>query len=1037
MRTAVASTATATSIGTASIGHAIDGDSQQIAVGAMLVNGDGSSWELAGQSAKINRESANPVHSVAPFATEIRSVDVYHQRILFGGELKIGYGIRGTGFEYVECRFRRFARHRGMVEAIPVNRLTGLRNVAVAILSLACIAAMAQTPTPEQLAIFRSLPPETQKQLLDEMQKEQDKAPVKKPEAATAPSSAVEPEAKAEDFNLRIRPDFKGEIVLRAGDSLLVQLSIAKSAREQPAPSQDERVRLESLSDRAVHGNPYRLTRHGTLELPGLAPIPLAGLTVDEATLRLELDTALHGLSVSLTLLPLDAQGTDALKPFGYDLFREGNDRMAPAMNVPVPAEYVVGPGDVLEVQTYGKEGGRYTLEVGRDGKIDFPELGPISVAGQRFEAVRGLIAQRVREQLIGVEVSVSMGELRGIQVFVLGDAERPGSYTVSGLSTITNALLESGGVRPIGSLRDVQLKRNGKIARRLDLYEVLLNGDTSNDVRLLPGDVIFIPPVGRTVGIEGEVRRPAIYEIKGEGSAADLLQLSGGLAPEADPRLARLMRIDENRRRTIVDLDLTSPPGRATRLETGDVLRVFPIRPTLENAVALEGHVFRPGPSQFRPGLRLSDVIGSADELQPNADLGYVLIRRESGPGRIVEATSADLGAALSAPGSEADPLLQARDRIIVFDREGGRERVVEPILLDLQRQGKPDAPIQIVSVFGSVHAPGRYPLEPGMTIADLVRAGGGLRDAAYEGSAELTRLSIESGDQRRTEVIEIDLAAAMRGDSTADVRLGPYDYLNIKQVPEWEKQGVVQLQGEVRFPGRYPIRRGETLNSVVDRAGGLTSFAFPAGSVFLREDLRDREREQLKTLGNRLQADLATLALQSSQVGGAAQGAQVLAVGQQLLTQLQTTEPVGRLVIDLPQVLAAQEGDALDVVMRDGDRLLVPKLSQEVTVLGEVQNATSHFYREDIGRDDYISLSGGLTARADKGRIYVVRANGSVVANESSRWFGRGGVDIRPGDTIIVPLEADRIRPLTLWTSVTQILYNIAVAVAAVNSF
>lgn len=903
---------------------------------------------------------------------------------------------------------------------------------------IGALPAAAQTPTTEQLAIFQSLPPETQKQLLDEMLKEQDQTSTAKSPAETAETLAPEPETvKTEDLNLRIRPKFEGDIVLRGGDTVLVQLAIVEPAPDQRPPSQDETARLQSLADRAARGNPYRLTRQGALELPGLAPIPLAGLTMHEAAQRLKLDATLNGLSVNLTFLPLDAQGTDALKPFGYDLFQKGAGSMTPAMNVPVPAEYVVGPGDMLEVQTYGKEAERHSLEVGRDGKIDFPELGPIAVAGQRFEAVRTLIEQRVRDQLIGVEVSVTMGELRGIQVFVLGDAERPGSYTVSGLSTITNALIESGGIKPIGSLRDIQLKRNGVVARHLDLYDVLLNGDTSNDVRLLPGDVILVPPIGRTAGIEGEVRRPAIYEITGGASVADLLHVAGGLMPEADPGLARVTRIDNNRQRTIVDLDLSLPQDRGTKLETGDVLRIFPIRPMLENAVALDGHVFRPGPSQYRPGMRLTDLIGSASELRPNADLGYVLIRRENGPGRTVAVLSADLGAALNAPGTEADPLLQASDRIIVFDREGGRERVVEPILLDLQRQGTPDLPIQVVSIFGSVKAPGRYPLEPGMTIADLVRAGGGLRDAAYEARAELTRLNIAGGDLRRTEVMDIDLAAALRGDSTADIQLGPYDYLNIKLIPEWEKQGVVQVQGEVRFPGRYPIRRGEMLKSVIDRAGGLTSFAFPEGSVFLRENLKDREREQLQVLANRLQADLATLALQSSQGGDASQGAQALAIGQQLLAQLQTTEPVGRLVIDLPQLLAAQAGDGLDVVLRDGDRLLVPKLSQEVTVLGEVQSANSHFYRDGVGRDEYISLSGGLTARADKGRIYVVRANGGVVANESSGWFRRGSTDIRPGDTVVVPLEADRIRPLTLWTAVTTIIYNLAVAVAAVNSF
>lgn len=913
--------------------------------------------------------------------------------------------------------------------------------LASAIPGLASFNAEAQTPTAEQLTIFKNLPPEIQKQLLDEMLENQEESPTTKPqtEIFDLPQTRREVVEPAE-LNLRIRPKFEGETVLRAGDTLLVRLAFPKPDPGVPPPAEVERLRLQGLIDRAHRGNPYRLTRQGALDLPSLAPIPLAGLTVKEATQRLRFDMSLDGLDVELTLLPLDPQGTDALKPFGYDLFDDADDvegLPTQEKSVPVPAEYVIGPGDVLEVQTYGKEGGRYTLKVGRDGRIDFPQLGPIAVAGQEFEAVRTLIEERVSAQLIGVEVSVSIGELRGIQVFVLGDAKRPGSYTVSGLATITNALLESGGVKPIGSLRDIQLKRNGATVRRLDLYALLLNGDASNDVRLLPGDVIFIPPVGRTVGIAGEVRRPAIYEFKDEGSVADLIDLAGGLAPEADPRLARLSRIDGNRTRTVIDLDLTAGRDREVRVETGDVLQIFTVRPTLENAVVVEGHVFRPGPSQFRPGLRLSDVIHSADELRPNADLGYVLIRREGGPGRIVEARSADLAAAWRAPGSAQDPELQARDRIFVFDREGGRDRVIDPILRDLHRQGAPESPIQVVSIFGSVNAPGRYPLEPGMTVADLVRAGGGLRDAAYVADAELTRLSIEGGELRRTDVLKIDLAAALRGDSSADVVLGAYDYLNIKQLPEWEKQGVVQIQGEVRFPGSYPIRRGETLKSVIERAGGLTSFAFPEGSVFLRHDLQERERQQLKTLADRLQADLTSLALQSAQAGGAAEGAQALAVGQQLLTQLQTTEPAGRFVIDLPLVLARQIGAAQDVVLRDGDRLLIPKLSQEVTVLGEVQNATSHFYQEGVGRDEYISLSGGLTARADKERIYVVRANGSVVTRQSSGWFGRGDVVIRPGDTVVVPLEADRIRPLTLWTSVTQILYNIAVAVAAVKSF
>ncbi len=313
----------------------------------------------------------------------------------------------------------------------------------------------------------------------------------------------------------------------------------------------------------------------------------------------------------------------------------------------------------------------------------------------------------------------------------------------MSGLSTITNALLESGGVSPIGSLRDIQLKRDGVIVRRFDLYDVLLNGDTSGDMRLLPGDVIFVPPVGRTVGVEGEVRRPAIYEIKGDDSAADLLYLSGGLVPEADPRLARLTRIDGTRQRTVIDLDLTSPLDRATRLETGDVLRVFPIRPTLENTVAVEGHVFRPGVSPVPPGVA-TDATSLArpttcDPTPISATYSFAANRVPDAWSRCCRPISTPRCAR---PVPESDPLLQARDRIIVFDREGGRERAIEPILLDLQRQGTPDAPRPGRQRIRYRQGAGPLPAGALMTVADLVRAGGGLGDAAYQARAELTRM-------------------------------------------------------------------------------------------------------------------------------------------------------------------------------------------------------------------------------------------------------------------------------------------------------
>jgi protein involved in polysaccharide export with SLBB domain len=647
-----------------------------------------------------------------------------------------------------------------------------------------------------------------------------------------------------------------------------------------------------------------------------------------------------------------------------------------------------------------------------------------------------------VGQQLIGTRVSVTMGELRSIRVFVLGEAEKPGSYTVSGLSTMTNALFVSGGVKKIGSLRNIQLKRNGQLITVLDLYELLLHGNTSGDRQLMPGDVIFIPPIGATVSVDGAVRRPAVYELKSEKDVAQAIEIAGGLMPDADEKRVQLERIFPSSLREMRDIDLSSEPGRTAALVNGDKLRVPAIRPTLENSVTLSGFVFRPGAFEYRAGLRLSDILTSFDELRPNADRHYIMIRREVPPEQKVAVVSADLERALKARGSPADPELRPRDQIFVFDLSASRERIVSPVVKDLELQGAPDEPAEVVSVDGRVKAPGRYPLEPGMRVSDLIRAGGSMEDAAYGSEAELTRYEVFDGKSRLTELVKINLAAIRRGDAAADIRLKPYDVLIIQTTPQWDEPGNIELAGEVRFPGKYPIHRGETLHSVLQRAGGFTDIAFGEGAVFIREELKRREKEQLELLTNRFQSDLTSLSLQalantSGTANGSANATQGIVVGQQLLEQLRNTKPVGRLVIDIDRVLRGPSGVPGDVVLRDGDKLFIPKKTQEITILGEVQSPTSHIYIQGLSRDDYIARSGGITQKADKKRIYVVRANGDVISGERTGWFRRSqSTDMRPGDTIVVPLDAERIRALPLWTAVTTIIYNIAIAVLALRN-
>ncbi|MEO0344841.1 MAG: SLBB domain-containing protein [Pseudomonadota bacterium] len=903
-----------------------------------------------------------------------------------------------------------------------MNRL-GL-GISLASLFAVGAAAVAQvpTPTPEQLQMLQSLPPDQRAALLEEL-------------GIDAPSSMINP---LPDFPTLTQPLDDAEADseeeperIKGGETLVITFD-TEDLDDSEQLDLESRPALAAL----LGTRTWELTRTGELILPGVATISLAGLDAEDVTTRLGAEPALAVFEITAQILPLAPVGVDALDYFGYDLFADVPTTFAPATDVPVPVGYVMGPGDQLIIEYFGKENRTISAAVTRDGTIMLPEIGPLAVSGLTFDAARSEIISRVSEQKIGVRASVTMGEIRSIRIFVLGDVNRPGSYTVSGLSTMTNALFLSGGVNTTGTLRAIQLKRNGKVVGTLDFYDLLLRGDTRGDRRLLPGDVIFVPPVGTRVGVEGEVARPAYYELESPTTAAELVRLAGGLTPKAYAPSGRIERVSPRGDRQIIDADLSNESGRNVGLRDGDVLRLFPVLDRLDDSVELMGHVRRPAQYEWREGLRLSDLIPSPALLKPRADLGYVVIRREPLDDGRIEVVSADLEAALQSPNGLDNPALQPRDQIIAFQNGPARGADLERILDQLRLQSNTGGDVRAVSIGGQVRAPGDYPLEADMRVSDLVRAGGGFTDAAFLGEAELTRYVIGDDGSRQTRLVNINLESVLAGDSIADEILQPYDYLNIREIPEWRGQETVSVEGEVRFPGTYPIKRGETLAAVIERAGGLTDLSFADGSVFTREILKQREEEQIEVLASRLEADLAAFALQGAQLSPDAQ--QAFALGQSLLGQLRSSTATGRLVIDLNEVLDGGTGGSSDILLRDGDMLLIPQSTQEVTVIGEVQYATSHLFDAELDRDDYISRSGGLTAKADDKRIYVVRANGQVVAGTTTAWLRRvGGTDIRPGDTIVVPIDADRIAPLTLWSSVTQIVYNLAIAVAAVNSF
>tara|TARA_Y100001001_G_scaffold160923_2_gene184425 strand:+ start:557 stop:3121 length:2565 start_codon:yes stop_codon:yes gene_type:complete len=758
------------------------------------------------------------------------------------------------------------------------------------------------------------------------------------------------------------------------------------------------------------------------------------------------------------------AEKNNGLEPFGYDLFAGSPTTFAPVTEIPVPAEYTMGPGDVLNVQLWGNQNQQLELPVSRDGTIDFPERGPVTVAGLTFEQARDHIIQLVSEQYIGVKAAVSLGELRSIRVFVLGEARTPGSYSVSSLSTITNALYVSGGIKKTGSLRNVQHKRNGKLLGTLDLYDLLLAGDTSADARLQAGDVIFIPSVGSRAGIDGEVYRPALYEIEPDTTLQQLIKLAGGLTPQAYPQVTRIERTNEEFLRIISEADLTQSSGKQARVKSGDRVSVASIADVTGQYVEIQGAATRTGKFAWVPGMRVSSIIRNLDaDLLRFADTNYAAIVRTDPETQRISVLNLELRAAVTSPGSSNDLILQEKDKLLLFTDRGKvsstieensnspgvsdekrqelakmreraegntREALFAPVLKRLKAQAGPYSPQQTMRISGPVRYPGEYPLPTTRSVKDAIFVAGGLRDSASMYSAELARRYTDDAGVEQTEIIEIDLAKVMKGQS--DNRLQSRDRLLIKSIPAFGANRTITLEGEVRYPGEYTFRDGETLKEVLERAGGLTDNAFPRGAVFTREKLRQLEAQRLREAEERLQGDLLGVQLEGDSFGG--QNAQRVDEVKGLLEDVQSSRPVGRMVIDLPSVLA--DSDYQKILLQDGDELSVPGIPQSVSVFGEVQFPTSHLHSEGLTVDDYLERSGGPTRQADEDRVYVVKADGSVMLPEKSAWFGSRSQQLQPGDTIIVPIDVDRLNQLELWTNVSQIVYQMALGAAAVGN-
>jgi protein involved in polysaccharide export with SLBB domain len=652
-----------------------------------------------------------------------------------------------------------------------------------------------------------------------------------------------------------------------------------------------------------------------------------------------------------------------------------------------------------------------------------------VVVAGRTLGEVQQTIQKMLSHQLRGISVDVTLGKLRTVRVYVVGDVKNPAAYDISSLSTALSALIAAGGPTDTGSYRTVKHYRGKALVEEVDLYDLMLKGVSSNEVHIESGDSILVPPIGPQVTVAGKVRRPAIYELRKEQTLDQILDLAGGVPVTGELSRITVERVQAHERKEMMSVNVSDGAGiqaaddafKRFRIQDGDVVTVLPILPYSNRAVYLEGHVFRPGKFSYKDGEKVTDLISSYDDLLPEPANRAEIVRLHP-PDFIPFVIPFNLPEVLSKK-VEA-PSLEPFDTVRIFGRY------------------ETDGPK--VSIFGEVLRPGEYPLSERMTASDLLRMSGGFKRSAYQQAADLTSYSVIDGDHVDLDHREIPIGRALAGEADTDVVLKPGDVLTIRQIGGWNDiGGAVSVSGEVMHPGRYGIQRGEHLSAILKRAGGFSNEAYPYAAILDRAQVREAAAKSREEMVAQIQAQNAgasgsagsSSSTSSSRASAAAQERE----RQQLLAKLKQLQPNGRMLIHVSSQIEQWEGTQADVEVRAGDTLYIPKRPTFVMVAGQVYNPIAITFSTGKHAGWYLKQAGGPTSLANKKEIFVVRAIGTVVGRGSGEWWSGNvlSTTLQAGDTIFVPEKGAGAGIFKNLTQTISLLSGAAVAVSVIRTF
>jgi protein involved in polysaccharide export with SLBB domain len=717
-----------------------------------------------------------------------------------------------------------------------------------------------------------------------------------------------------------------------------------------------------------------------------------------------------------------DAAGR-TLHVYGRQLFDEGPTTFAPMDRVPVPADYVLGPGDQLLIRVWGKIDLDDGVTVDRNGQVFIPKVGSFRVAGLRYEQIESFLRAAIGNLYKGFELNVTMGKLRSIQIFVLGSARQPGTYTVSSLSTLVNALFASGGPSATGSMRHIQLRRDNRVLVDFDIYDLLRRGDKSRDIQLLPGDVIYIPPVGPQVALMGSINEPGIYELRGETTIAAALTDAGGLTNLAAVDRVLLERIENHRRRRVDDFPLDALELQHA-LNDGDLLRIFPITPQFESTVMLRGNVAQPGRFPWHEGMRVADLIPSRDSLITRSYWYEESHLTESAP---VGSNWSDENGVRRNPRGAGVPNQH-------YGTAGNPLGVSAPNR-EYDAAGNPidaGAPNQEYGTDGNLPGGSRLNQQNSSPVHIPID----MMTELVQNTAEINwdYASIQRLDEKdlSTRLIAFNLGNAINNPASPDNQfLKPGDVVTIFSrsdlpLPMDKHATFVRVSGEINAPGVYRVEPGDTLRNVVERAGGLTPHSYLYASQLTRVSTREAEEEQLKVSSAEMQREITSryAAASSVSTNNATEQQTSLSAQQAAIAQLAGVKPTGRIVLDMKPG-ASTVADIPNFPLEDGDSFYIPPKLSTVQVAGAVYNENAFRYQPGKHLSAYVNDAGGPTRQGDAKRIFLVRADGTVISRQSHGQFWHSDFEstvLLPGDAIIVPTKlkspSNFMQQLPYWT-------------------